>query len=64
MTVEAEDPNSRTLPENKRFDRPVSSRKPFGLDPTFKGKRGKGDSDVKVYRKGGTEYIARNQVSR
>ena len=63
IAVEAEDSNSMTLPENKRFDRLVSSRKPFGLDTTFKGKRGKGSNDIKVYRNGGTGYIARSQVS-
>lgn len=63
MASEAEDPKLVTLPENKRFDRLVSSRKPFGLETTFKGKRVKGVSDVKVYRRGGIGYVARSQVS-
>ena len=52
-----------TLPENKRFDRLVSTRKPFGLETTFKGKRVKGVNDVKIYQNGGTGYVARGQVS-
>ena len=63
MAVEAEDPDSMTLPENKRFDRLVSSRKPFGLETTFKGKRVKGVDDVKIYQNGGTGYVARSNVS-
>ena len=52
-----------TFPENKRFDRLVSSRKPFGLETTFKGKRVKGVDDVKIYQNGGTGYVARSKVS-
>ena len=52
MAVETEDSNSMTFPENKRFDRLVSSRKPFGLETTFKGKRVKGVDDVKIYQNG------------
>ncbi len=63
MASEAEDPTLMTLPENKRFDRLVSSRKPFGLETTFKGKRAKGVRDVTVYRKGGIGYAARSQIS-
>ena len=63
MAVETEDSNSMTFPENKRFDRLVSSRKPFGLETTFKGKRVKGVDDVKIYQNGGTGYVARSKVS-
>ncbi|MBU4230707.1 MAG: Eco57I restriction-modification methylase domain-containing protein [Proteobacteria bacterium] len=54
---------SLSLPENKRFDQLVSSRKPFGLETTFKGKLTKRTGDVLVYQNGGTGYIARNSVS-
>jgi len=54
---------SLSLPESKRFDRMVSSRKPFGLETTFKGKAAKRVGDVLVYQNGGTGYIARNAVS-
>ena len=52
-----------SLPEEKRFDRLVSSRKPFGFETTFKGKRINGVDDVKIYQNGGIGYVARNQVS-
>ena len=55
--------DSLSLPENKRFDRLVSSRKPFGLETTFKGKAAKGAGDVLVYQNGGTGYIARSSIS-
>lgn len=51
------------LPENKRFDQLVSSRKPFGLETTFKGKVTKRTGDVLVYQNGGMGYIARGSIS-
>jgi site-specific DNA-methyltransferase (adenine-specific) len=50
------------LPESKRFDRLVSSRKPFALETTFKGKTTKRADDVLIYQNGGTGYVARNAV--
>ncbi|MDD5056281.1 MAG: Eco57I restriction-modification methylase domain-containing protein [Sideroxydans sp.] len=50
------------LPERKRFDRLVSSRKPFALETTFKGKATKRAGDVLIYQNGGTGYVARNSV--
>ena len=41
----------------------VSSRKPFGLDTTFKGKVAKDAGDVLVYQNGGTGYISRSSIS-
>ena len=38
VAVESGQSQSLSLPESKRFDRLVSSRKPFGLETTFKGK--------------------------
>ena len=38
VAVETGETDSLSLPESKRFDRMVSSRKPFGLDTTFKGR--------------------------
>lgn len=55
--------NSLSLPENRRFDRLVSSRKPFGLDTTFKGKVAKRAGDLMVYQNGGTGYVARSSIS-
>ena len=63
VAVESGQTDSLSLPESKRFDRLVSSRKPFGLDTTFKGKAAKGAGDVLVYQNGGTGYIARSSIS-
>lgn len=54
---------SLSLPENKRFDQLVSSRKPFGLTTNFKGKVKKSTGDVLVYQNGGTGYITRKSIS-
>ncbi len=61
--VESGETASMSLPEGKRFDQLVSSRKPFALETTFKGKVAKGDGDILVYQNGGTGYIARSSVS-
>src|SRR5437879_1356663 len=45
VAVESGESHPAVLPDNKRFDRLVSSRKPFGLDTTFKGKVTKGADD-------------------
>jgi site-specific DNA-methyltransferase (adenine-specific) len=54
---------SLSLPENKRFDRLVSTRRPFGLDSTFKGKTAKAAGDVLIYQKGGTAYTPRKSIN-
>lgn len=54
---------SLSLPESKRFDRLVSSRKPFGLSTTFQGKASKGAGDLMVYQNGGTGYTRRSSIS-
>jgi len=51
------------LPDKKRFDQLVSSRKPFGLDTTFKGKAQKTSDDLIIYQNGGTAYVERNKIS-
>lgn len=51
------------LPEGNRFDRLVSTRRPFGLDSTFRGKASKGANDVLVYQNGGEAYISRASVA-
>ena len=55
-------PHSLSLPKDKRFDRLVSPRKPFGFNSTFKGKDVKNADDVLIYRKGGTGYTPRSSV--
>ncbi len=51
------------LPEGKRFDELVSSRKPFGLETKFKGRTQPESNDILVYQNGGTGYIARSEIS-
>lgn len=63
VAVESGETDSLSLPESKRFDQLVSSRKPFGLETTFKGKVAKGDGDVLVYQNGGTGYVTRSTIS-
>src|SRR5262249_10596680 len=46
VAVESGKTGSLSLPDRKRFDRLVSSRKPFGLETTFKGKAAKRAGDV------------------
>ena len=63
IAVETKAFGSHTLPASLRFDRLVSSRKPFGFETTFKGKRAKGADDVLIYQNGGTGYVARSSIS-
>ena len=63
VAVEGDVSTSLALPPEKRFDRLVSTRKPFGLNSTFKGKAAKGAGDVLVYRKGGTGYAPRESIT-
>ncbi len=61
--VETGQSNSLSLPQGTRFDQLVSSRKPFGLATTFKGKVAKRAGDILVYQNGGTGYIPRKSIS-
>lgn len=63
VAVETGQSQSLALPENKRFDRLVSSRKPFGLETKFKGKETKRAGDVLVYQNGGTGYTPRDSIT-
>src|SRR5262249_47071488 len=63
MAVESGKQDSLLLPKGKCFIRLVSSRKPFGLDTTFKGNATKRSGDLLVYQNGGTGYIHRNSIS-
>lgn len=62
VAVDSGETGSLSLPEGNRFDQLVSSRKPFGLETTFKGKVAKGAGDVLVYQNGGTGYVARSSI--
>jgi site-specific DNA-methyltransferase (adenine-specific) len=52
------------LPEAQRFERLVSSRKPFGLETKFKGRvKKQSESDVIVYQNGGTGFTPRSSIT-
>ena len=61
--VDGDGPNLISLAEDRRFDRLVSSRKPFGLDTTFKGRPTQRAGDVLVYRNGGVGYTAKSAIN-
>ena len=63
VAVESGTADSLSLPESRRFDRLVSSLRPFGLRTYFQGKADKGDDDLTVYQNGGKGYIARSSIS-
>ena len=61
--VESGDNRSVVLPTGRRFEQLVSSRKPFALETTFKGKTTRSPGDVKVLQNGGFGYIARDTIT-
>ena len=63
VAVESGESKSLALPESKRFERLVSSRKPFALDTTFKGKTEKSTGDLLIYQNGGIGYVRRASVT-
>ena len=54
---------SVALPSDRRFDALVSSRKPFALGTTFKGRQTQRAGDLLIYQNGGTGYVARESIS-
>lgn len=64
IAVETSQTKSLRLPEDKRFERLVSARKPFAFGTTYKGKakRSKPD-DLMIYQNGGTGYVSRSSVT-
>jgi hypothetical protein len=63
LAVETGQTTSLKLPEEKRFEQLVSSRKPFGLDTTFKGKAKKSSGDLVIYQNGGSAYTPRGVIT-
>ncbi len=57
MAVETGQLESVALPDDKRFDRLVSSARAFGLRTFFEGNPTKNGNDLKVYQNGGIGYI-------
>lgn len=62
VAVETRQSGSLVLPEEQRFTALVSSRKPFALETTFKGRKTKRAGDLLIYQNGGTGYLAREEV--
>ena len=63
ISVETGQSRLLSLPEKKRFDKLVSSRKPFGFETKFKGNTTKAAGDVLVYQNGGTGYTPRQSIT-
>lgn len=63
VAVETGQSESLALPDKKRFEPLVSSRKPFALETTFKGKTTSAPGDLVVYQNGGKGYIARSEIT-
>ena len=61
--IESDQSVSLDLPNDKRFTSLVSSRKPFALETTFKGRKTKRTDDLLIYQNGGTGYVARTEIS-
>ncbi|MBX3377999.1 MAG: Eco57I restriction-modification methylase domain-containing protein [Phycisphaeraceae bacterium] len=60
--AERPDANTLELPDGSRFDRLISSLRPFGLRTYFKGKTTKASGDVVVYQNGGKGYTPRGSI--
>jgi site-specific DNA-methyltransferase (adenine-specific) len=55
---------SLALPQEKRFEALVSTRKPFGLDSKFRGRPSKRDEDdIFVHRAGGSGFVGRKEIT-
>lgn len=63
IAQENKDSDSVVLPADSRFDTLVSSRKPFALETTFKGRKSKKEGDLLVYQNGGLGYVARESIT-
>jgi len=63
ISVENGGGDTLSLPDNKRFDQMVSSRKAFGLNTKFKGKTVRDPGDLLVHQNGGKGYVARESIS-
>lgn len=63
MQVEVGQDKTLILPEDRRFETMVSSRKPFGLATTFKGRKTEKKNDLKVYQKGGIGFTSRETIT-
>ena len=62
MAVESLGKEIPFLESDSRFDELVSSRKPFALGTTFKGRTRKRAGDLLIYQNGGQGYVARSEI--
>ena len=62
VSVETGQSETLLLPKSKRFDRLVSSLRPFGFRTFFRGRKQMRKGDVTIYQNGGTGYVAREEV--
>ena len=62
VSVETGQSKTLLLPESKRFDRLVSSLRPFGFRTFFRGRKQMRKGDVTIYQNGGTGFVARQDV--
>lgn len=64
VAVETNQAESLNLPDDKRFERLVSARKPFGFGTTYKGKtKQTKPDDLMIYQNGGVGYVSRGSVT-
>lgn len=54
--------DSVNLPEQLRFDKHVSSLRPFGFRTYYRGRESSIEGDVKIYQNGGEGYVARSKI--
>jgi site-specific DNA-methyltransferase (adenine-specific) len=60
--VDGASPQSLALPADRRFDRLVSTRKPFGFASNYTGRTRSEEDDVRIVQKGGAGYVSRKEV--
>jgi hypothetical protein len=63
VAVESGKSESLSLPDSKRFERLVSSLRPFGLRTYFQGKATKSRGDLLVYQNGGKGFLSRSSIT-
>jgi hypothetical protein len=64
ITRETGQSKALALPDAHRFDRLVSSRKPFGLETKFKGRaKRQSETDLMVYQNGGIGFTPRSSIT-
>ena len=61
--IETGDSKTLLLPEEKRFDRMVSSARAFGFRTFFKGKKKESRGDLRIYQNGGIGFVRRSSVT-